>query len=172
MTTVIPFIPSNIVAPTFQATLDGNNYRIVVTWNVSAQRYYVNIYDMGGVWIVTVPLVQSPPSRAVEAVSYDIIRRVLTVQLVDSIYFPVPIGSNLTHPGVIVDYTLENFDPPVLNGLQRSLHINDTTFSFPLPDDPGQINILGSVARYMNMVGGIFITTTFIYRNGAFEINP
>ena len=171
MTTVIPFIPSNIVAPTFQATLDGNNYRIVVTWNVSAQRYYVNIYDMGGVWIVTVPLVQSPPSRAVEAVSYDIIRRILTGQLVDSIYFPVPIGSNLTQPGVIVDYTLENFDPPVLNAKWRCIQLNETTFSFSLPDDPGPINVVGSVSRYLNMVNGLF-QSTLIYRNGAFEVNP
>jgi hypothetical protein len=171
MTTIIPFIPSNIVVPTFIANLDGDDYRVTITWNISAQRYYVNIYAGDGTWIVTVPLVQTPPSRAIESVSYDILRRVMTVSLVSSIYFPVPIGSNLTAPGTMVDYTLENFDPPVLNGLWRSLHIDDLTFSFPLPDDPGQVNIVGSVGRYINMVAGIF-NSTFIYRNGSFEVNP
>jgi hypothetical protein len=118
-----------------------------------------------------VPLVQTPPSRAVEQVSYDILRRVMTVTLVNPLYFPVPQGANLTFPGTIVDYTLENFDPPILNGKQRSLHIDDLTFSFPLADDPGQIQVIGSVARYIDMAEGIFLST-FIYRNGSFEITP
>jgi hypothetical protein len=171
MTTVIPFLPSNLFRPKFVATFDGNDCNVEITWNISAQRYYVNIYQSGN-WIVTVPLVQTPPSRAVNSAVYDNIRRVMTLQLVQAIYFPIPLGSNLTPPGTIVDYTLENFDPSVLNGLQRSLHIDDVTFSFPLANDPGQVNILGSIARYINMVGGIFQTTTFIYRNGAFEVNP
>ena len=171
MTTIIPFIPSNIVTPTFKATFDGDDYKVTITFNISAQRYYVNIYAQDGTWIVTVPLVQSPPSRAIEAVSYDILRRVMTMRLVDPVYFPVPIGSNLTRPGTMIDYTLENFDPPILNGKQRSLHIDDLTFSFPLADDPGQINVVGSIGRYIDMVDGIF-QSTFIYRNGSFEVTP
>jgi hypothetical protein len=171
MTTIIPFIPSNIVIPTFKATFDGDDYKVTITWNISAQRYYVNIYGTDGTWIVTVPLVQTPPSRAIETVTYDILRRVMTMRLVNPLYFPVPIGSNLTPPGTIVDYTLENFDPPSLNGRQRSLHIDDLTFSFPLADDPGQINVVGSIARYIDMADGIF-QSTFIYRNGNFEVTP
>jgi hypothetical protein len=171
MTTIIPFIPSNIVTPTFIVTFDGDDYKVTITWNISAQRYYVNIYAQDGTWIVTTPLVQTPPSRAVEKVYYDILRRVMTITLVSPLYFPVPLGSNLTPSGTIVDYTLENFDPPVLNGKQRSLHVNDLTFSFPLTDDPGQIHVIGSIARYIDMAGGIF-KSVFIYRNGSFEITP
>jgi len=173
MTTIIPFLPSNIITPTFIATLDGNDYRVTITWNISAQRYYINIYDQSGVWIITVPLVQSPPARAINSLSYDSLRRVMTVQMVSPALWPVPLGSTgtATPAGMIVDYTLENFDPPVLNAKWRSLHINDTTFSFPLADDPGQINIVGSVSRYLSMVGGVF-QSTLIYRNGAFEVSP
>jgi hypothetical protein len=71
----------------------------------------------------------------------------------------------------MVDYTLENFDPSALNGKQRSLHINELTFSFPLADDPGQIHVIGSIGRYIDMAEGIF-QSTFIYRNGNFEITP
>jgi hypothetical protein len=172
MTTVIPFLPSNLTAPSFVVTLDQDQYKIIVTWNVSAQRYYINVYGLDGSWVVTVPLIQTPPSRAINSISYDILRRVMTVGLVGPIYYPIPLGSNLTPPGTIVDYTLENFDPPILNQTWRSLHINDNTFSFPLADDPGQINIVGTVARLMNMVGGVFINSTLAYRNGAFEVTP
>jgi hypothetical protein len=173
MSTIIPFIPSNLFVPTFAVTLDGNSYTVVVTWNVAAQRYYINIYAQDGTWIITVPLIQTPPSRGVNGLSYDSIRRVMTVELVAPPYWPVPIGSTGTFspPGTMVDYTLENFDPIVLNAKWRSLHINDTYFEFQLADDPGQINMLGSVAQYTNMVGGLF-QSTLIYRNGAFEVNP
>jgi hypothetical protein len=173
MTTVIPFLPSNLFKPRFIAAFDGNDYNVEITWNISAQRYYVNVYASDGTWIVTVPLVQSPPSRAVNSLSYDSIRRVMTVELVAPPFWPVPIGSTGTFspPGTMVDYVLENFDPPVLNAKWRCLHINDTFFSFPLANNPGQINVLGSVGRYLNMVGGLF-DSTLIYRNGAFEVNP
>jgi hypothetical protein len=174
MTTIIPFLPSNLFVPTFNAVFDGATYSVTVTWNISAQRYYVNIYGADGTWIVTVPLVQTPPGRTITGVTWDSIRRVVTVQMVDPSSWPIPLskaGLN-TSPGTIVDYTLENFDPSVLNQKWRSLHINDLSFSFPLANDPGPINILGSVSRIMNMVGGIFITSTFAYRNGAFEVTP
>jgi|SRR6516225_2771730 hypothetical protein len=174
MTTVIPFLPSNIKTPTFGATFDGDDYKVTITWNISAQRYYVNVYGSDGSWIIATPLIQSPPSRAVNGLTYDPLRRVMTIQMVDPKYWPVPIGSTgtATPPGTIVDYTLENFDPALLNTKWRSLHVNDTTFSFPLANDPGQINILGSVGRHLDMLNGIFQTSSLIYRNGAFEVNP
>jgi hypothetical protein len=173
MTTVIPFLPSNLVAPKFIVTLDGIDYQTVVTWNVAAQRYYVNIYGSDGTWIVTVPLIQTPPARGIEAVSYDNLRRVVTVTMVDPSQWPIPLSSAglSIPPGTIVDYTLDNFDPPVFNATWRSLHVNDTTFSFPLATDPGEVLIVGSVSRLMNMVGGLF-NSTFVYRNGAFEVTP
>jgi hypothetical protein len=173
MTTIIPFLPSNLFAPNFTVTLDGSPYNVIVTWNISAQRYYINIYGSNGTWVITVPLFQSPPARAVNGLVYDPLRRVMTVELVAPPLWPVPIGSTgtATPPGTIVDYTLENFDPALLNTKWRCLHINDTFFSFPLVNNPGQINILGSVSRYLNMVSGLF-DSTLIYRNGAFEVSP
>src|SRR6516162_9743081 len=173
MTIVIPFLPSNLVAPNFKVTLDNVDYKIIVTWNISAQRYYVNVYGLDGSWVITVPLYQSPPSRAVNSLLYDNLRRVMTVELVAPPLWPIPIGSTgtMTPPGTMVDYYLENFDPTILNVKWRCLHINDTYFEFPLANDPGQINVLGSVGRYLSMVDGIF-SSTLIYRNGAFEVSP
>jgi hypothetical protein len=45
-------------------------------------------------------------------------------------------------------------------------------FTIPVSTDPGQVIILGVVDRVLNMVAGVFQTSTLIYRNGAFETNP
>jgi hypothetical protein len=174
MATIIPFLPSNLFAPKFRATFDGNDYEVTITWNISAQRYYVNVYGLDGSWIITVPLIQTPPARAVQSVAYDGLRQVVIVTMFNPTQWPIPLspaGTN-TPVGWMIDFTLENFDPPVFNGKWRSLHINDTTFSFTMTSDPGPALILGSVSRLLNMVAGVFGISTLIYRNGAFEVNP
>ena len=172
MTTVIPFLPSNIMAPVFNATLDGNSYKVAVTWNVSAQRYYINIYSSTGVWIITTALVSSPPARAVVATQYDPFLSSVIVTLVDPSQWPIPLGGPLTNPGEIVDYTLEGFQPNTYNGKFRCLHITNTEFTFPVIADPGPLVVLGRVSRFLNMVDTVFNVSSIIYRNGAFEINP
>lgn len=59
-TTYIDFAPSAYAPFQFQATLDNNVYTVVVTWNLMGQRYYVNVYDLGGGWIFTLPQIGSP----------------------------------------------------------------------------------------------------------------
>lgn len=59
-TVITPFNPSPNANFQFQASLDGNTYNVILTWNVYAQRYYVNIYDLTGVEILSRPLVASP----------------------------------------------------------------------------------------------------------------
>lgn len=60
MTTYVQFTPSTTSPFQFQATLDGNVYNIIVTWNVYAQGYYVNIYDISNNIVVSLPLIGSP----------------------------------------------------------------------------------------------------------------
>jgi hypothetical protein len=174
MTTIIPFLPSNLRAPQFSLTLDGSPYKLVVTWNISALRYYINIYDISGNWIITVPLLTTPPSRQISSVAFNPFLDIVTVKLVDPAAWPIPLspGGIVMKPGTMVDYTLENFTPDTYNGLFRALQINTTTFSIPMASDPGPASILGTAARYINMVSGVFTTSTLIYRNGAFEVNP
>lgn len=63
--TIVQFTPSATSAFQFQATLDGGSYTIIVTWNVYAQRYYVNIYDNYNSLIVTLPLIGSPSEYSI-----------------------------------------------------------------------------------------------------------
>ena len=174
MATIIPFIPSNIILPTFTATLDGDDYTVKVTWNVSAQRFYLNLYAQDGTWVTTVPLIQSPPARQVLSAVWDILQGILTIVMVDPSLWPIPLSTEgtATKPGTVSNFTLENFVPNNYNGTFKSLILNPTTFTIPMTTDPGQATILGSVSRYLNMMAGIFNTSTLIYRSGAFEVNP
>ena len=174
MTTVIPFIPSNIKVPTISVTLDGDSYTVKVTWNVSAQRYYINVYSTDGTWVIATPLVSCPPGRDIESVSWDSTRRILTVQMVDPSLWPIPLsaGGLVTPPGQMIDYTLEGFQPDTYNGLFRGLQIDEVIFEIPMDTNPGQVVVLGNVTRLMNMVQTVFTTSSLVYRNGAFEVNP
>jgi hypothetical protein len=172
MTTIIPFLPSNIMTPVFNAVLDGNNHKIAVTWNISAQRYYVNVYDFNGTWIITVPLISTPPARAVKSTQYDPFLNAVVVELVDPSRWPVPTTGPVTKPGTMIDYTLEGYQPDTYNGKFRCLHINDTMFTFPMDTDPGPLIVLGRASRMLSMIDTVFKTSSMVYRNGAFEINP
>lgn len=174
MTTIIPFVPSRIKAPSFDATLDGAVYSITVTWNVSARRYYINVYDQNSTWILTVPLISTPPGRAVDSVVYDPFLNRCTVTLVSPSEWPVPLspsGIN-TKPGTMIDYTLQGFQPDTYNGKVRGMHINETTFVFPMASDPGPLVVVGTVHRFLNMVESVFFNSSLIYRNRAFQIDP
>ena len=174
MTTVIPFTPSNITTPTVPMTLDGVNYNVTVTWNVSAQRYYINVYALDGTWIITVPLVSSPPAREVQSARYDPFLNIVTIQMVDPTLWPVPLSHEgiSTPPGQIIDYTLIGFSPNTYNGKFRCLNLDAVTFIFSMPTDPGPVTILGNVNRLLNMIEPLFTINSLVYRNSAFEINP
>jgi hypothetical protein len=60
MTTYVQFTPSTNSTFQFQATLDGSIYNVIVTFNIYAQGYYVNIYDLANNLIVSLPLIGSP----------------------------------------------------------------------------------------------------------------
>jgi hypothetical protein len=174
MSTVVPFLPSSIRKFSFPAQLDNSQFTIDVTWNVSSQRYFINVYTVSGEWVLTTALVATPPGRAVNSVNYNQFRGVLTVEMVDPTLWPVPLspGGLATKPGTIIDYTLEGFQPNDYNGQFRGMHINEITFEIPMPIVPNPLAITGSVSRYMDMIGTVFETSTLIYRNGAFEIGP
>jgi hypothetical protein len=154
--------------------LDGLDYNVTVTWNVSAQRYYINVYDQNGEWIITVPLVSSPPARSVKKVVYDPFLNLVIVQMTDPTSWPVPLSSAglATPPGTIIDYTLLGFNPNTYNGKFRCLHLDSSTFTFPISTNPGPVTFLGTISRMLNMIEPLFITSSLVYRNSSFEINP
>lgn len=163
MTTYIPFAPSNIAAPQFMATFDGNQYSIVITWNISSQRYFINVYGLDGTWICTVPLIGTSSGVNITALSYDPTQGVMDATVESPNWRPV---------GQILSMYIENCQPDVINGAYDCLMITPNTFSFPISADPGQATVLGSASVFMNMIAGYFKQSSLIFRNSMFEVRP
>ena len=62
------FTPTAAGAFQFNATLDGGAYVCTVTWNVYAQRWYLNIYSITGTLIVARALIASNPAFPINLV--------------------------------------------------------------------------------------------------------
>jgi hypothetical protein len=67
--TLIPFAPTTVAVPTFQATLDSALYSCTATWNIYragsfSLGWYLNIFGQNNTLVLTVPLVGSPPPPA------------------------------------------------------------------------------------------------------------
>jgi hypothetical protein len=62
MTTLIPLTLNNSASPPFQTTvtLDNVSYALSITWNLSAQRWYVALLDQFTNQIWLGPLIGSP----------------------------------------------------------------------------------------------------------------
>lgn len=57
---VTPFQPSSTANFQFSATLDGAPYTVICWFNVSGQRYYINVIDSSQTRVLTRPVVGSP----------------------------------------------------------------------------------------------------------------
>ena len=68
-TTIIPFTPGPAAPFQFQATLDGNLYNCVVTWNLMGQRWYLNVYDLSGNLIICTAMAGSPAGYNISLVA-------------------------------------------------------------------------------------------------------
>jgi hypothetical protein len=67
--TVIAFTPTSNTVFSFTATLDGVNYTCVVTWNLWAQRWYLNIYSISPTALVVCKaLIASPDNYPINLV--------------------------------------------------------------------------------------------------------
>lgn len=57
---IIPFTPTATTPFQFQATLDGVNYSVVISWSLFGRRFYINCLTLNGVPVFTLPLISSP----------------------------------------------------------------------------------------------------------------
>ena len=60
MTTYTQFSPAINQNFSFQPTLDGQLYNVVVTWSLFGQRWVVNAYGLSGALVFQKPLIASP----------------------------------------------------------------------------------------------------------------
>lgn len=67
--TTFPFVPSSTTPFQFQPTLDGQVYTCTVKASLWEQRYYLEVMTLGGVLIVFIPMVGSPPGYDINLVA-------------------------------------------------------------------------------------------------------
>lgn len=60
MATVTLFQPTSTQVFSFTPTLDGQQYSLIVTWNLAGARWYINLYTLDGVLILCRALIASP----------------------------------------------------------------------------------------------------------------
>lgn len=60
MTTLTQFTPTTSQNFSFQPTLDGQVYSVVVTWNLFGARWILNVYNLQNVFVMQKPLTGSP----------------------------------------------------------------------------------------------------------------
>jgi hypothetical protein len=165
--TYIPLRPAGLRAPNFPVELDGSMHRVTVTWNVSAQRYYFNLYDALGIWLVSAPLIATAPGLRINGLVYDAPLRSMVVRLLEPHWRPL---------GQIVDWWIEGADPDSLNGLHRCETTGANEFIFYVGDnpfldiDPGHIALAGTAHRYANLTKGYIKDSVLLFRGGAFEV--
>lgn len=163
MTRYFQFLP-NIQAPyTFQPVLDRRQYSASVTWNLYGQRWYLNLTQLNGTPVFTLPLIGSPDGVAIDSVSWSFDK----VTAVTS----RPHGYTI---GQTVLLTLSGFLPAAYNGTVLVLIVDPVTFTYSLPGDPGDATQLGAEIYNNNLAGGYFSDSVFVFREASqtFEVTP
>ena len=159
--TYIPFIPSLLQAPSFQVTLDGNIYNVTVTWNLAAQRYYINITQLDGTLVLCRALIGSPVGVEMESAVWK--NGTVTVKT----QAPHTLQINAT-----LNLTIEGVTPDGYNGQVSAFIIDQNTFTYLLSADPGKMTVTGSVSQNLDLIEGYFTTSTLVFRtaNSQFEV--
>lgn len=150
--TFLDFTPSILAPFSFQPTFGTDQYVVVVTWNVSGQRFYVNVYDLSGDLIVCRGLVETGPV-SLATIIWDGVSTA-TATLGPPHYVP---------PGAVasiwVSRTGSGFD-----GGQTALSTGPYTLTFPLVSDPGVAQpASGAVQFPLNLVDGYIPNGWLLY---------
>lgn len=162
MTTIVRFQPTPRSPFSFQATLDGVVYTVIVTWNTFAQRWYVNVYDQNQILIVCTALVSTPDGQAIQSAAWS--AGEVTLNLVE------PHGVQI---GRAVRLSIQGILPDAYNGTHICVATASNQLTYALQADPGTVTVLGTAGTLISLVAGFF-TSTLIYREttSSFEISP
>lgn len=68
MTTLTQFTPTVNQNFSFQPTLDGQQYSVVLTWALFGQRWVLNVYTLQGVLVLQKPLRGSPDDYSINLI--------------------------------------------------------------------------------------------------------
>jgi len=163
MTTFVNFQPTQTQPFQFQATLDGTSYNVVVTWSLFGARFMANVFALDGTLVVSRALVGTDGGKQIQSLSWS--AGVVTATTI------APHGWRVGRP---VALTVAGASPSGYNGAFECTPNSDTEFTYNVATNPGGAMVFGSATFLVDLVGGLFSTSTMIYRAGTrqFEISP
>lgn len=171
--TTFGFTPTATAPYRFQPTLDGAVYSATVTWNLFAQRWYLNLSDLSGNRIFSLPVVGSSAIQPLAALAWQ--NGTVTATTQD------PHGYAI---GIMIALTVSGATPGAYNGSFPCLTTGPSSFTYPLSADPDPpttsvdglqtASAPGAYSFDLNIAAGYFTTSTLVYRtsSGNFEITP
>jgi len=162
VTTRFPLLPNTQQQFQFQPTLDGTIFQASVPWNLSGQRYYINLIDPNGIRVMTLPLVGSRDAVSMQNITWK--NGIVTVTTTVPHQFMM---------GKTIDLYVLGVLPVEYNGLVRVLVSGLSEVQYKLTANPGPYSQLGVLDYVLNLAAGYF-TSTMVFRssNATFEINP
>jgi hypothetical protein len=164
LTTFVPFSQPAAGNFQFNATLNGAQYRCVVTWNVFGQRYYLNVYGLDGTLMVSEGMSGSPTGFQIEAITWN--AAAVTVKT------SVPHGYKI---GSMISLSIDGVAPSAYNGRYEMIVTGPSMLTFPLASNPGPATVFGTLSYDVNLVGAYFAPpTSLVFRQQSqqFEIGP
>jgi hypothetical protein len=161
--TAFAFLPSTQNVFQFQPTLDGALYTASVPWNLSGQRYYLNLFALDGTRIFTLPLIGSRDAVGLEDITWA--NGIVTATTVD------PHGYMM---GKTIDLHVLGCLPTGYNGRVKALVTGLSEVQYQLTEDPGPFTQLGVIDWVVDLAAGYFEDSMLVFRssNATFEVTP
>lgn len=142
MSTTVPFTPSTTSVFGFQPVIDGVQYNATVTWNLYAQRYYLNLFDTGGNLILCTAIVGSGPRLGATLTWANVGGGVATATTASPHNIPIGQVAN-----VRISQTNTVFD-----GNWQVLSTGPTTVTYALPNPNENQPLAGQLSFPVNLV--------------------
>lgn len=163
MTTITQFQPVLGSIFSFQPTLDGQQYICSVPWGLAGQRWMLKCTQLDGTPVFYKALVGSPTGVAIQALDWTL--GLVTVTTIE------PHGYDLAQT---IDLTIAGAVPDAFNGIYQCLITGPDTFTYALPNYPGDPATFGVANFDINLGWGYFQTSTLVFRqqSQSFEVTP
>lgn len=155
MSTLIPFVPSSISAPQFQATLDGLIYTLIVKWDFFGQRYDLECYDLSQNLVFRQALIGSPNPALFASLSNDAGLATGTSVLPHG----VPVGNEVV-------MTVSGASPDAYNGVFVMVAQSPVKMTYRLTTDPVTTPDAVTPGQYgpvVNLAFGYFQESTLAF---------
>lgn len=173
MTTYTTFAPSPTAPFVFRPTLDGQVYVATILWNLFDQRWYMQLSDLSGILVFSLPVVGTAAAQPLASLSWE--GGMVTAMTVSPHAYAI---------GATIILTIAGATPAGYNGTFPCLMTGASAFTFPLTSDPDPAttsasgvqtaSVSGTFSYAVNMAAGYFSSSTLIYRapSGQFEVSP